>query len=72
MLQFVRIIVYEFYQTQIERLEQARDNGEAIDSDQVCCVIDSIYYVPGIGNRDYFTRYAGPAYYGNSILNSVD
>ena len=36
--QFVRIIVYEFYQTQIERLEQARDNGEAIDSDQVCCV----------------------------------
>ena len=38
MLQFVRIIVYEFYQTQIGRLEQARDNGEAIDSDQVCCI----------------------------------
>ena len=35
-------------------------------------IIDSIYYVPGIGNRDYFTRYAGPTYYGNSILNSVD
>ena len=38
MLQFVWIIVYEFCQTQIERLEQARDNGEAIDYDQVCCV----------------------------------
>ena len=38
MLQFVWIIVYEFCQTQIERLEQARDNGEAIDFDQVCCV----------------------------------
>ena len=35
-------------------------------------IIDSIYSVPGIGNRDYFTHYAGPACYGSSILNSVD